>query len=207
MLLSRRGCRTGGCTRIKAISGKSGAPGLAFAGLVVANVALAFGPLFVRLADVGPVAVGFWRIALAAPVLVALALARRWRPSAVARGVWVAVAIGGLCFAADLAKKLVAEGHRADVIHANNVMAHVPDIRGVLEGVLTFLKDDGVTDVVLVSSAAHAKRIGEIAGEVGMHAHVSPAGHHASAKELARETVAVAVGRVIGFRRLDRIDH
>lgn len=47
-------------------------------------------------------------------------------------------------FGADLAKKLVAEGHRADIIHANNVMAHVPDIRGVLEGVRTFLKDDGV---------------------------------------------------------------
>ena len=41
------------------------------------NVALAFGPWFVRLADVGPVAAGFWRIALAAPLLFALAFAGR----------------------------------------------------------------------------------------------------------------------------------
>ncbi|THD36379.1 MAG: DMT family transporter [Sphingomonas sp.] len=75
----------------------------AFAALLVANVALAFGPLFVRLADVGPVAAGFWRIALAVPLLVGAAFAGGWRPSGVARGVWVAVAIGGLCFAADLA--------------------------------------------------------------------------------------------------------
>ena len=75
----------------------------AFAALVVANVALAFGPLFVRLADVGPVAAGFWRIALAAPILVAMAFASGWRPAGVAKGVWIAIALGGLCFAADLA--------------------------------------------------------------------------------------------------------
>ncbi|HEX4695391.1 DMT family transporter [Sphingomonas sp.] len=76
---------------------------LAFAGLVVANVALAFGPLFVRMADVGPVAVGFWRIALAAPVLVAMAAASGWRPRGTTPGLWAAVVIGGVCFAADLA--------------------------------------------------------------------------------------------------------
>lgn len=75
----------------------------AFAALLVANVALAFGPLFVRLADVGPVAAGFWRIGLAAPLLVAMAFASGWRPGGVARGVWIAIALGGLCFAADLA--------------------------------------------------------------------------------------------------------
>lgn len=88
----------------KAVSGESIATHpLAFAALVVANVALAFGPLFVRLADVGPVAAGFWRIALAVPILVAMAFAGAWRPVGVARGVWIAVAVGGLCFAADLA--------------------------------------------------------------------------------------------------------
>lgn len=71
--------------------------------MIVANIALAFGPLFVRLADVGPVAAAFWRIALAAPILVALAAASGWRPRGTARGMWAAVAIGGLCFAADLA--------------------------------------------------------------------------------------------------------
>ena len=76
---------------------------LAFVALVVANIALAFGPLFVRLSDVGPVAAGFWRIALAVPVLVAMAFAGGWRPGGVTKGVWIAVALGGLCFAADLA--------------------------------------------------------------------------------------------------------
>ena len=71
--------------------------------MIVANIALAFGPLFVRLADVGPVAAAFWRIALAAPILVAMAAASGWRPRGTARGMWAAVAIGGLCFAADLA--------------------------------------------------------------------------------------------------------
>lgn len=77
--------------------------GLAFLALVVANVALAFGPWFVRLADVGPVAAGFWRITLAIPFLVALALASGARPVRVASGLWVMLAIGGIAFAADLA--------------------------------------------------------------------------------------------------------
>ncbi|MBB4087225.1 drug/metabolite transporter (DMT)-like permease [Sphingomonas carotinifaciens] len=46
---------------------------MAFAAVILANVALAFGPWFVRLADTGPVAAAFWRITLAAPVLVAAA--------------------------------------------------------------------------------------------------------------------------------------
>jgi drug/metabolite transporter (DMT)-like permease len=76
---------------------------LAFAGLVVANVALAFGPLFVRMADVGPVAAGFWRIALAVPVLVVAAGMSGWRPAGTTRAVWIAIAAGGVCFAGDLA--------------------------------------------------------------------------------------------------------
>jgi drug/metabolite transporter (DMT)-like permease len=42
---------------------------LAFPALLFGNVALAFGPWLVRLADVGPVAAGFWRLALALPFL------------------------------------------------------------------------------------------------------------------------------------------
>jgi drug/metabolite transporter (DMT)-like permease len=42
---------------------------LAFPALLLGNVALAFGPWLVRLADVGPVAVGFWRLFLALPFL------------------------------------------------------------------------------------------------------------------------------------------
>ena len=42
---------------------------LAFPALLLGNVALSFGPWLVRLADVGPVAAGFWRLALALPFL------------------------------------------------------------------------------------------------------------------------------------------
>lgn len=76
---------------------------LPLAALLAGNVALAFGPWFVRLADVGPVAAGFWRIALAAPLLVALAFATGRRPFAAARGLGWTIALGGVAFAADLA--------------------------------------------------------------------------------------------------------
>ena len=39
--------------------------------------------------------------------------------------------------------RLAAEGRCADVIHANNVLAHVPDLNGVLAGIRLLLKDDG----------------------------------------------------------------
>lgn len=77
-------------------------PAGAFAAVLIANVALAFGPWFVRMADTGPVAAAFWRIALAAPALVALALASGARPTRIALGLWVMLAASGVAFAADL---------------------------------------------------------------------------------------------------------
>lgn len=50
-------------------------------------------------------------------------------------------------FGVELAQRLVAEGKRADVIIANNVMAHVPDLNGFVAGVRALLKDDGVVTV------------------------------------------------------------
>lgn len=47
-------------------------------------------------------------------------------------------------FGLELAKKLVAEGKKADIIHLNNVFAHVPDINGFIAGVGWLLKDTGV---------------------------------------------------------------
>lgn len=73
------------------------------AALIVANIALAFGPWFVRLTDVGPVAAGFWRVGLAAPVLLAAAALAGQHPIRQARGLWAVLAIGGLAFAGDLA--------------------------------------------------------------------------------------------------------
>jgi drug/metabolite transporter (DMT)-like permease len=71
--------------------------------VAVGNVALAFGPWFVRVADTGPVAAAFWRITLAAPVLLAAAMLVTPRPFAQARGFGLAIVIGGVSFAADLA--------------------------------------------------------------------------------------------------------
>ncbi len=48
-------------------------------------------------------------------------------------------------FTKDLAKQLRDnEGKRADVFLANNVLAHVPDLNGFVEGIRILLKDDGV---------------------------------------------------------------
>ena len=48
-------------------------------------------------------------------------------------------------FGRDLAEKLVKEENkRADVIHANNVLAHVADTNGFVSGIATLLKEDGV---------------------------------------------------------------
>ncbi len=47
-------------------------------------------------------------------------------------------------FTKELASKLRGEGKRADVFLANNVLAHVPDLNGFVEGISLLLKDDGV---------------------------------------------------------------
>ncbi|CAN5237739.1 DMT family transporter [soil metagenome] len=72
-----------------------------FAALIIANLLLATGPMFVRMADVGPVASGFWRMALAFPLLALLAV--RGGSIKLSRGLVVTVCVSGLFFAADLA--------------------------------------------------------------------------------------------------------
>jgi len=47
-------------------------------------------------------------------------------------------------FGKDLANKLRGDGLLADVVIANNVLAHVPDLNGFVEGIQTILKDTGV---------------------------------------------------------------
>lgn len=47
-------------------------------------------------------------------------------------------------FSRDLAQSLSTEGRRADVIHANNVLAHVADTNGFVAGLNLILKDSGV---------------------------------------------------------------
>jgi SAM-dependent methyltransferase len=47
-------------------------------------------------------------------------------------------------FTTELAAKLRDEGKQADVVHANNVLAHVADTNGFVEGISIILKDNGV---------------------------------------------------------------
>lgn len=57
-------------------------------------------------------------------------------------------------------------------------------------------------DVVIVTDRYHALRAQEIAEEVGLRAGVSPTGTTGSVGQYARETAAVAIGRIVSFRRL-----
>ncbi len=50
-------------------------------------------------------------------------------------------------FGRDTARDLVAEGRRADLIVANNVMAHVPDLNDFVAGFEILLADEGVVTI------------------------------------------------------------
>ena len=47
-------------------------------------------------------------------------------------------------FGKDLAQQLRSRGVRADVLHAHNVLAHVPDLCGFVEGIRLLLAEEGV---------------------------------------------------------------
>jgi SAM-dependent methyltransferase len=50
-------------------------------------------------------------------------------------------------FGSELAQELRAEGRQADVIIASNVLAHVPDLHGFVEGIHILLKPGGVAAI------------------------------------------------------------
>ncbi len=89
------------------------------------------------------------------------------------------------------------------------------DLRIVVDGTNTFeelsatanvLRAEGLGDrVLLVSDPYHALRAREIAEEVGLQASFSPTDLDSSFRQLVRETAAVAVGRVVGFRRVSNL--
>lgn len=83
---------------------------LPLAALLGGNATLAMGPWFVRLADTGPVATGFWRLMLALPVLALLALANGQPLGGLPRKVMLAVMIGGVFFGLDIASWHVGIG-------------------------------------------------------------------------------------------------
>ncbi|WP_199555888.1 DMT family transporter [Sandaracinobacteroides hominis] len=74
------------------------------AALLLGSALLAFGPLLVRLADVSPASSAFWRMALAAPVLILIAVWQRRDGGGVPLRAlpWAAGLAAGFFFAADL---------------------------------------------------------------------------------------------------------
>lgn len=76
---------------------------LLLAALLGGNIALALGPWFVREADTGPVAAGFWRLFLALPFLALLARANGQRLGGMGARTLALVALGAVTFALDLA--------------------------------------------------------------------------------------------------------
>ena len=76
---------------------------LPLAALLAGNAALAMGAWFVRFADSGPVSAGFWRMALALPVLALLARMNRQPLGGMPRGVVLAILVGGVLFGLDVA--------------------------------------------------------------------------------------------------------
>ncbi len=83
---------------------------LAFAALLIGSASLALGSWMVRLADTGPVASAFWRLALAVPMLALLSKVvgrpLRWPGKRLA----IAISIAAIFFAADLAAWHVSIG-------------------------------------------------------------------------------------------------
>ncbi|MEY2566725.1 MAG: hypothetical protein QOE35_1254 [Actinomycetota bacterium] len=79
-----------------------------------------------------------------------------------------------------------------------------------LAAAANFLKQRGKTRVVLVSDPFHNARIAAMASELGLKGyvsptHTSPIGGGEEVKYLAKETAAMALGRIVGFRRISGI--
>ena len=75
----------------------------AFPAVLIGSTALAFGPWLVRLSGVGPVAAGFWRLALALPFLAAIAQLSGEAVHWPGRRLGLVVGLAAFFFAADLA--------------------------------------------------------------------------------------------------------
>jgi drug/metabolite transporter (DMT)-like permease len=77
---------------------------IALLALLAGAGGIAFAPIFVRMADVGPVAIGFWRVTFAVPaLLVWFALERRPSGAQVQAADRRLLLLAGACFAGDLA--------------------------------------------------------------------------------------------------------
>jgi drug/metabolite transporter (DMT)-like permease len=77
--------------------------GLALAALLAGATCIALSPIWVRIADVGPTASAFWRVALAVPLLWALYRLAPQSETVAGNAQWKLLALAGLAFAGDLA--------------------------------------------------------------------------------------------------------
>ena len=80
-----------------------------------------------------------------------------------------------------------------------------------LAAAAAFLQERDIDEVLLVSDPFHSFRIRAMASELGLDGHSSPTKTSpikgmTEARYMARETVAVAVGRIVGFRRQASIE-
>jgi uncharacterized SAM-binding protein YcdF (DUF218 family) len=80
-----------------------------------------------------------------------------------------------------------------------------------LAAAANFLDDRQINEVLLVSDPFHSLRIRAMASELGLEGRASPTKTSpirgmTEARYMARETVAVAVGRIVGFRRQASIE-
>ncbi len=85
------------------VSGKQAVLRFGIPALILGNLCLAFGSWFVRMADTGPIAAAFWRIALATPFLFVIARAMGDPARKLGRLTFALFALSGLFFAVDLA--------------------------------------------------------------------------------------------------------
>jgi len=72
-------------------------------------------------------------------------------------------------FTKAFADKLVADGVRADIIHGNNVLAHVADTNGFVAGIAAVLKDDGM---VVIEAPYLRPLIDQVAFDTIYHEHL-----------------------------------
>jgi uncharacterized SAM-binding protein YcdF (DUF218 family) len=69
-----------------------------------------------------------------------------------------------------------------------------------------FLADEDVSTVLIVTSGFHAARVKAVANEVGFTPYVSPvpSANSPPLDRMLTETAAVAIGRLLGYRRVTR---
>lgn len=77
-------------------------PRVAFVALLAGNIAIAFGPLLVRYADSGPIATGFWRLALAVPFLALMGYRAGFTLSSTSASIFWWTGLAGLFFGVDI---------------------------------------------------------------------------------------------------------